>query len=247
MVINYSDKPVLKGKKSIFLAGPTPRSLDVETWRKEAIKILNELGFDGIVYVPELEVDNRTFNYDNQVWWEREALYNASSIVFWIPRSASLPAFTTNVEFGYWIARNNDKVIYGRPDASERNRYLDWLYQAETGKKPINNLSDLLKGAIKMANEQQNKTDLDSYELNIIREILKRYPEVMTLIGEVQFTPESYGVNNEKATYGQLLFKDSNHNQLKEFDRTILSVLLYFYIKDNRYEKFPDTMRPKLS
>lgn len=160
MKVNYSDKPVLKGKKSIFLAGPTPRSLDVETWRNEAIKILDELGFDGIVYVPELEHDDRTFNYDNQVWWEREALHNASSIVFWVPRSELLPAFTTNVEFGYWIAKNKDKVIYGRPDDSERNRYLDWLYQVETDRKQFNNLSSLLEEAIKMANERQNKTDI---------------------------------------------------------------------------------------
>jgi len=238
MIINYSDKPVLKGKNSIFLAGPTPRSLDVETWRKEAIRILNELGFDGIVYVPELEVDNRTFNYDNQVWWEREALYNSNVIVFWIPRSAQLPAFTTNVEYGYWIAKNSNKIIYGRPDDSEKNRYLDWLYQTETGNKPINNLEELLKNAVKLANENKNKTDIDSYELNIIANILKKYPEITTLVGDVEFTPESFGVDSEKPTYGKLLFKDAESNQLKEFDRTILSVLLYFYIKDNRYDKF---------
>ena len=67
MKINYSDQEVIKNEKSIFLAEPTPRSLDVETWRKEAIKILKDLGFDGVVYVPELEHDNRTFNYDNQL------------------------------------------------------------------------------------------------------------------------------------------------------------------------------------
>lgn len=238
MIINYSDKPVLKGKKSIFLAGPTPRSLDVETWRKEAIRILDNLGFDGIVYVPELEVDNRTFNYDNQVWWEREALYNASTIIFWIPRCAQLPAFTTNVEYGYWIAKNSNKCLYGRPDDSEKNRYLDWLYQTETGNKPINNLEELLKDAVKLANENKNKTDIDSYELNIIANILKNYPEITTLVGDVEFTPESFGVDSEKPTYGKLLFKDAESDQLKEFDRTILSVLLYFYIKDNRYDKF---------
>ena len=43
MEINYSDQKVIKGEKSIFLAGPTPRSLDVQTWRDEAIKILKEL------------------------------------------------------------------------------------------------------------------------------------------------------------------------------------------------------------
>lgn len=238
MIINYSDKSVLKGKKSIFLAGPTPRSLDVETWRKEAISILNELGFDGIVYVPELEVDNRTFNYDNQVWWEREALYNASTIIFWIPRSAQLPAYTTNLEYGYWIAKNSDKCLYGRPDDSERNKYLDWLYHTETGRTPINNLKELLKNAVKLANENKNKMDFDSYELNIITNMLKKYPEITALVGNVEFTPESFGMDGDKPTYGRLLFKDTEPDQLKEFDRTILSVLLYFYIKENRYDKF---------
>ena len=80
------------------MAGPTPRNIEVQTWRKEAIKLLQDLGFDGIVYVPEREFDDRTFNYDNQVWWEREALHNANSIVFWIPRDIkTMPAFTTNV------------------------------------------------------------------------------------------------------------------------------------------------------
>lgn len=239
MKINYSDEQVLKDEKSIFLAGPTPRSLEVETWRKEAIKILEELGFDGIVYVPEREFDDRTFNYDNQVWWEREALHNANTIVFWIPRTIpSMPAFTTNVEFGYWISKNSEKVLYGRPDESEKNRYIDWLYQTETGKKPINNLRDLLKGAIMMTNDTKTTVDIDSYELNIIKDVIKKYPEIINLVGEVQFTPESYGTNSEKMTYGKMLFKDADANQLKEFDRAILSVLLYFYIKDNRYDKF---------
>lgn len=239
MKTNYSDEQVLKTEKSIFLAGPTPRSLEVETWRKEAIKILEELGFEGVVYVPEREFDDRTFNYDNQVWWEREALHNANAIVFWIPRTIpSMPAFTTNVEFGYWISKNSEKVLYGRPDESEKNRYIDWLYQTETGKKPINDLRDLLKGAIMMTNDTKKTADIDSYELNIIKDVIKKYPEIINLVGEVQFTPESYGTNSEKMTYGKMLFKDADVNQLKEFDRTILSVLLYFYIKDNRYDKF---------
>ena len=164
MKINYSDKPVLKGKKSIFLAGPTPRSLDIETWRIEAIEILKKLGFDGIIYVPEKEFDDRTFNYENQVWWEREALYNASTIVFWIPRSKDLPAFTTNVEFGYWLSKNNEKVLFGRPDDSEKNRYLDWLYKTETGKESFNNLDDLLKEAIVLASKER-KSDIDTSKL----------------------------------------------------------------------------------
>jgi nucleoside 2-deoxyribosyltransferase len=170
MKVNYSDEKVLKDGKSIFLAGPTPRSLDVETWRKEAIEILESLEFDGIVYVPERKFDDRTFNYDNQVWWEREALYNSDIIVFWIPRFLPhMPAFTTNVEYGYWMAKHNEKVIYGRPNDSEKNRYLDWLYQTETGKKPIGDLTELLKEAVKMTNKIGLKKDVDFARKRLLR------------------------------------------------------------------------------
>lgn len=52
MIINYSDQEVIKGEKSIFLAGPTPRGENVISWRAEACEILKQLGFDGVVYVP---------------------------------------------------------------------------------------------------------------------------------------------------------------------------------------------------
>ena len=154
MKINYSNQKIITSKKSIFLAGPTPRSKEVNTWRKDALKILDKLEFDGLVYVPELEIDTREFNYDYQVCWERKALQNSTVIVFWIPRNLrTLPGLTTNIEFGYWICKDSKKVIYGRPDDSERNEYLDWFYKIETGREPINNLNDLLKNAILIANK----------------------------------------------------------------------------------------------
>jgi len=160
MIVNYSNENVLKGEKSIFLAGPTPRSLDVISWRIEALDILEKLGFDGIVYVPEFKNDNRTFDYNNQVWWEREALYNATVIVFWIPRKKDkMPALTTNVEFGYWLSKEPSKVIYGRPDDSESNRYLDWLYTVETNMDPTNDLKVLLANAIQLTNDLNNNFD----------------------------------------------------------------------------------------
>ena len=54
MEINYSDELVVKGKKSIFLAGPTPRGENITSWREEAVKILENLSFDGLVYVPDI-------------------------------------------------------------------------------------------------------------------------------------------------------------------------------------------------
>lgn len=147
MKINYSDQEVIKGNKSIFLAGPTPRSQDVVSWRKEACAILEKMGFDGVVYVPEYSNWKSKDNYVDQAMWERKALTAATIIIFWIPRHMpDMPGFTTNVEFGYWL--HTGKVIYGRPDDAEKIKYLDWLYEIDYSKKPFNSLQELLKQAL---------------------------------------------------------------------------------------------------
>lgn len=147
MIINYSDEEVIKGKKSIFLAGPTPRGKETLSWRKEACEILEREGFDGVVYVPEYSSWKPKESYVDQAMWERMALIEATVIVFWIPRQLpNMPAFTTNVEFGYWL--HSGKVIYGRPDNAEKIKYLDWLYELDYGIKPLNNLEELLIGAV---------------------------------------------------------------------------------------------------
>ena len=78
------------------------------------------------------------------------ALTEATVIVFWVPRRIpEMSGFTTNVEFGYWLP--SKKVIYGRPNEAQKNKYLDWLYELDYDKKPIDNLEELLKEAISMA------------------------------------------------------------------------------------------------
>ena len=151
MRVNFSDEVVQKGKKSIFLAGPTPRGKEVASWRVEAIKKLEELGFDGVVFVPEYSTWIPKENYEEQANWEREALTEATVILFWIPRSfPELPAFTTNVEFGYWL--HSKKVIYGRPDGAPKTKYLDWLYKTDYNEEPFNDLNKLLEYAVKIIN-----------------------------------------------------------------------------------------------
>ncbi len=152
MKINYSDEDVVKGEKSIFLAGPTPRNKDARSWRVEACNILENIGFDGIVYVPEYSSWKPKESYVDQAMWERIALSEATTIVFWIPRHLpDMPAFTTNVEFGYWL--HTGKVVYGRPDNAEKIKYLDWLYELDYDNKPINNLQELLQLAVIKTNE----------------------------------------------------------------------------------------------
>ncbi len=154
MRINYSDEDVIKKEKSIFLAGPTPREKDLISWRIEACNILKKLGFDGVVYVPEYSTWKPKESYVDQAMWERTALSEATTIVFWIPRHLpDMPAFTTNVEFGYWL--HTGKVVYGRPDNAEKIKYLDWLYELDYNNKPINNLQELLQLAVTKTNEQK--------------------------------------------------------------------------------------------
>lgn len=151
MQINYSDEEVLEGEKSIFLAGPTPRGEKDISWRKEAVKILEDLGFEGIVYVPEYSTWKPKEDYVDQAMWERNALTAATVIVFWIPRDLeSMPGYTTNVEFGYWLP--SKKVIYGRPDKTPKTKYLDWLYELDYGVKAKNDLHSLLEEAVEKVN-----------------------------------------------------------------------------------------------
>lgn len=172
MIRNYSDEIILKGKKSIFLAGPTPRDENTISWRIDVCDRLEKLGFDGVVYNPEYSSWKPKSSYIDQAEWEREALTEATVILFWIPRDLKdMPAFTTNVEFGYWL--HTGKIIYGRPDNSVKNKYLDWLYKLDYNKEPFNDLDKLLKEAIKMVDELYENTN---YEILPLKErvILKK-------------------------------------------------------------------------
>lgn len=96
MIINYSDQEVIKGKKSIFLAGSTPRGENVISWRTNACQFLEKMNFNGVVYVPEYSTWKPKEDYVDQAMWERVALINATVILFWVPRKLpDMPAFTT--------------------------------------------------------------------------------------------------------------------------------------------------------
>lgn len=109
--------------KSIFLAGPTPRSKNVQSWRPAAVACLDTLKFDGTVFVPEDSDQSWAFNYDSQIEWELQALHSASCILFWVPRDfVDMPAFTTNVEFGLFAKNRN--IVLGTPPDAVRVKYL---------------------------------------------------------------------------------------------------------------------------
>lgn len=135
MKILYSDQEMFTGGLSIFLAGPTPRKQEVPSWRPYAVEILEKLDFQGTVLIPEREGGWAKTNYEDQAEWELAGLALCSKILFWVPREmVTMPALTTNVEFGYWLAKSPERVLYGRPDDAPSTKYLDWLYLREYNK-----------------------------------------------------------------------------------------------------------------
>ncbi|MCE9545955.1 MAG: nucleoside 2-deoxyribosyltransferase domain-containing protein [Planctomycetia bacterium] len=153
MNIIYSDQPLTVLGPTLFLAVPTPRSQSVESWRPEAVHLLNELAFPGTVLVPERRDWEARFDYLDQVEWEFAALERADALLFWVPRNSdSLPGFTTNVEFGRYVA--SGRMIYGRPEDRPHNRYLDWLYEKLTGRSPHSTLDDTIRTAVQLAVER---------------------------------------------------------------------------------------------
>jgi len=63
-----------KVSRTIFLAGPTPRSEGVDSWRPEMVRTLGELGFDGHIFLPEPRHGAWADDYHDQVEWEAEGL-----------------------------------------------------------------------------------------------------------------------------------------------------------------------------
>jgi 8-oxo-dGTP pyrophosphatase MutT (NUDIX family) len=124
-VVYAGQQPPHSWDASIFLAGPTPRSEDVASWRPEALAEIQRQSTVGVlvVFVPE-PYDGSTYPaYDSQIEWEDRWLAVADTILFWIPREMStLPGLTTNVEFGRY--ESSGRVVLGAPESAQHVRYL---------------------------------------------------------------------------------------------------------------------------
>jgi hypothetical protein len=143
----FANQPLELRPRSIFLAGPTPRSAEIRSWRPEALDLLGELGFAGTVLIPERQDWTIKFNYADQVEWEYAGLEGCSIIAFWVPRQmATLPGLTTNVEFGRYV--DSGRCVYGRPENAPHTSYLDWLYKKMTGNSPQSALRETLAEAV---------------------------------------------------------------------------------------------------
>lgn len=143
MIIVYANQALPESWSSaIFLAGPTLSNdgkISSEpslSWRRDAIKHLEQIGYDGVVFVPEDEDGKWKNNYYGQIEWEEKCLNLADVIIFWIPRELLLmPGFTTNDEWGFWKAKDPVKLVLGTPQGAEKVRYQ--RYYAEKFNIPV--------------------------------------------------------------------------------------------------------------
>lgn len=149
-VVHAGEEPPDEWDASIFLAGPTPRSADVRSWRPDALAELQRQSTVGVlvVFVPE-PADGSTYpGYDHQVEWEERWLDASDAILFWVPRAMStLPGLTTNVEFGRY--ESSGRVVFGAPGNAEHVRYLQ--HHARKRNVPVlSALADTVKAALKL-------------------------------------------------------------------------------------------------
>ncbi|AEM88959.1 nucleoside 2-deoxyribosyltransferase domain-containing protein [Streptomyces violaceusniger] len=148
---------------SVFLAGPTPdKSAPVPSWRPDAVRAL-AARWDGdrplSVLSPESRNGQRADRYETQVDWETAARTAATVVLFWVPRDLrTLPAMTTNVEFGLDVATG--RVVLGCPPDCpnpERNRYL--IYVARRHNVPVcTTLEGTVAAALGLVGERLSAT-----------------------------------------------------------------------------------------
>jgi hypothetical protein len=152
----WAREAIPTGPLSVFLAGPTPRAgTGTPSWRPGAIDAL-ATAWTGprplTVLTPESRDGVRAAHYDDQFSWENLARQLAGAILFWIPRDlATLPGFTTNVEFGHDVTTG--RAVLGCPPGCpnpERNRYL--IHLAHRYAVPVRHtLTDTITAALAVA------------------------------------------------------------------------------------------------
>jgi 8-oxo-dGTP pyrophosphatase MutT (NUDIX family) len=157
MQLVYAQEPLpQQATSSIFLAGPTPRSLSVPSWRPLAIALLESAGYDGTVFIPEPR-GGAWQDYMGQIAWESDALNRSDSILFWIPRDLTpdeygyprMGALTTNDEWGTW--KTSGKVVLGTPPVTRELHVGYQLYFAKKYEVPtFTALDDTIQAAMKM-------------------------------------------------------------------------------------------------
>ncbi|WP_187438011.1 nucleoside 2-deoxyribosyltransferase domain-containing protein [Actinomadura decatromicini] len=147
-VVYAREEPPDRWDAAVFLAGPTPRSADVASWRPDAVAALRERWRGPgrlAVFVPEHRHGVHD-DYTGQVDWEERCLHLSDEVVFYVPRDLdTLPAFTTNVEWGMW--HDSGRAVFGAPPDAPKNRYL-LHYAAKSGVPTASDIGGTVAAAL---------------------------------------------------------------------------------------------------
>ncbi|QKW35445.1 NUDIX hydrolase [Actinomadura sp. NAK00032] len=148
VVVYAREEPPDRWDAAVFLAGPTPRSPGVPSWRPGAVaELRRRWRAPGrlAVFVPE-DRHGRYPDYGGQVEWEERCLHLSDEVLFWVPRDpATMPALTTNVEWGMW--HDSGRVVFGAPPEAPGNRYL-LHYAAKFGVPAATDLGGTVAAAL---------------------------------------------------------------------------------------------------
>lgn len=117
---------------SIFLAGPTPRKSFIKSWRPRALQMISRHRKDLVVYYPEpVAADKWSPDSEEHLNWRRFAMLRSSVILFWVDRKLdSMPGFRTNNDWGFWTARDPERLVlaYPKNTTGMRGMHNDALY-----------------------------------------------------------------------------------------------------------------------
>lgn len=151
VTVYAGEQPPDSWDAALFLAGPTPRAPEVASWRPQALDLLEQLWTGPgrlVVFVPERPEGGMPHGWLRQVQWEDAGLHLSDAVVFWVPRDrATLPGFTTNVEWGRW--ESSGRVVLGAPPDAPGLRYLSHYAQLH-GAPVADTLADTLAAALAM-------------------------------------------------------------------------------------------------
>lgn len=145
---------------TLFLAGPTPRTKEVLSWRLEALTILKRLGFMGTVILPEPRNGEWNMPFEAEVEWKESHLIQARVILFWMPRDMrTMPGLTTNDLWGYWKGREPGKLVFGAPPNVSHVRY-QYLWAQKLGIPTAFTLENAIALALNKLSTLDVKADL---------------------------------------------------------------------------------------
>lgn len=252
-IVYTNEEPPDSYSKSIFLAGPTPRTPNIKSWRPEALALLEAANYNGVVFVPEFRSGlQEEYKYPDIPSWEHKMLDKADCILFWIPRKIeTLPGFTTNVEFGFYA--RSGKVVIGAPISAEHMPYLWFMadkfrmpqshYLDRTIEKALEIIGD---GALRNGGERD--IPLHIWRTNSFRSWYSAQKSAGNRLdgAKIEWT---FGVGPNKnivfywAIHANIHVISENRNKINEIvlSRFDISSILLHYSLSNHYSNILDT------